>query len=326
MGIPQSIRDRYGRDQQALLSLHEYVRTTLTRWCSERGYALDGRVKTLESVAEKLETGRYRKWSELDDLVAFTIVVPTTAHEEKVGVKLAAVFQEVLVRGRGTTRKAPEVFRFDATRWYGHVRRDRELPLETRATQAIFEVQIKTAFENAWSAVTHDLVYKGQAPGWRQKRLAAQLKAMVEQIDFLLNQFESAAEGIQASSDPASDSQTLIATTFKELIGDGTLSDSLLPDSWQRFAECVFELARRPVRNDREAADKVSELCEGFTQAVRRGDLQPAGSGSLFQCVVAYLVGENGVQAIERFPIAASGEFVSFYGIDSLPLEIDLEA
>ncbi len=190
--------------------------------------------------------------------------------------------------------------------------------------EVVFEVQIKTAFEHAWSTVTHDLVFKGQQVDWRSKRLAAQLKALVEQIDFLVNQFEATAAAIQPSSDPATDTQALIVATCKELIDDGSLPASLCPESWQRFGErCSHSSAdgrgttttrrRREVRWWRSS------------RAVRSRELVGANSGSLFQCVVAFVVGRDGVTAIEEFPLAESTELVDLYGIREIPLKLDLE-
>lgn len=322
MGTPQSIRERYERDEPSLRSLENYIRSTLARWCRDQDYVLEGRTKRLVAVGEKLETGRYATWGALDDLVAFTIVVPTASHEARVLTKLRAVFQEACVRGRDSTQKAPEVFRFDATRWYGCVRQGADL--DTRASNLIFEIQIKTAFEHAWSTVTHDLVYKGQQVDWRSKRLAAQLKALVEQIDFLVNQFETTAANIQPSSDPATDSQTLISDTCRELLDDGSLPESLEPGSWQRFAECVYALARKATRNNYQAAARATAIIEGFAQAVRSGDLVPATSGSLFQCVVAFIVTRDGEDAVQDFPIAESTELVDLYGV-RVPTKLDLE-
>ena len=324
MGTSQSIRERYERDESSLIALESYVRTTLARWCRDQGYVLSGRVKDVGSVGEKLETGRIDRWSQLDDLVAFTIVVPTASHESRVLAKLGAIFDKVAIRGRGSSQKAPEVFRFDATRWYGRVREGAEL--EKRATEIVFEIQIKTAFEHAWSTVTHDVVYKGQQVDWQSKRLAAQLKALVEQIDFLVNQFETAAASIEPSTDPATDAQAVIVTTCKELLEEGSLPESLAPESWQRFAECVFALLRKTTRDNRVAADRAIALSSEFARAIRSGDQTPAASGSLFQCVVAYLVKTDGEAAIQEFPIAESTELADLYGVSNIPRKLELEA
>ena len=67
-------------------------------------------------MAEKLEGGRYRLWSELDDLYACTLVIPTAESEEHVLAFLGVAFEIVEVRSRNNRAKPPDVFRFDTTR------------------------------------------------------------------------------------------------------------------------------------------------------------------------------------------------------------------
>ena len=43
------------------------VKSTMLNFCDDKGYALTSRIKTIESLAEKIETGRFKKWSELND-------------------------------------------------------------------------------------------------------------------------------------------------------------------------------------------------------------------------------------------------------------------
>jgi hypothetical protein len=59
------------------------VKSTLVKKCEDEGYAFISRIKTIESLAEKIETGRFKKWSDLDDLFACTVIIPTLSHEKK---------------------------------------------------------------------------------------------------------------------------------------------------------------------------------------------------------------------------------------------------
>ena len=68
--------------------------------------------------------------------------------------------------------------------------------------QIQFEIQVKSAFEHAWSVSTHDLVYKNSEINWRKLRLAAQIKATVEQLDMLILAFEQTSEFIEDNSYP----------------------------------------------------------------------------------------------------------------------------
>src|SRR5437764_1108082 len=82
---------------------------------------LSGGPKRIESVAEKIDSGRYRRWVDIDDLFACTVVIPTLRDEDRVIAFLKGVFHAVDVRGRNDTRKPPAVFRFEATRFIGRL-------------------------------------------------------------------------------------------------------------------------------------------------------------------------------------------------------------
>jgi hypothetical protein len=95
---------------------------------------------------------------------------------------LGRAFNQVVVRGRNDTRKPPDVFRFEATRFIGMLHRPAGTDPKEPLFNLAFEVQVRSAFEHAWSVTTHELVYKSQSVDWKRMRLAAQLKAAVEQL------------------------------------------------------------------------------------------------------------------------------------------------
>jgi len=155
------------------------VRDSLWVLCEEKTFALVSRIKTLESASEKVETGRFKSWIEIDDLVAMTVVVPTLAQESVAIDFLQSVFDQIDLRARGSTSKAPDIFRFDSTRFIGRLRSSDESsrgPMHN----VPFEVQIRSAFEHAWSVTTHALTFKSADVSWSKLRLTSQLKAAVE--------------------------------------------------------------------------------------------------------------------------------------------------
>ena len=50
----------------------------------------------------------------------------------------------------------------------------------------IFEVQIKTILQHAWSIATHDLIYKTDTVSWPKERIAFQVKAMLEHAEIAI--------------------------------------------------------------------------------------------------------------------------------------------
>ena len=76
--MPQILMQRYGELHPLLVEVATRVKSTLASFCEKNGYAFVCRVKTAESLAEKIETGRFRRWSEIDDL-------PRSLNHHKVG-------------------------------------------------------------------------------------------------------------------------------------------------------------------------------------------------------------------------------------------------
>lgn len=291
------------------------MRSSVAGFCRRHRYGLEWRTKGIESLSEKLETGRFKNWDDVDDLVAFTVVVPTASHEPDVLAFIGSVFDLVLVRGRDQLAKPPDVFRFDATRCYCRIPRVEPQPdLEPRAFELTFEVQVKTAFEHAWSVVTHDLVYKTDDVSWAKRRLAAQLKAMVEQIDALVDNFERVAGDVPGTSDPETDALAEALELLTALHAEGLIDESFAPASWSRLAENLLRLAASIVKSrGPRAAEKLREMVRGFDEQVRSGAFQPALTGSLFQAVVAQQSRRG--EDLSRFALVASTELVDIYGI-----------
>ena len=119
MITPAGSRAKYSETERHLERLKLKVRDSLQILCDREGYALVSRLKTIESACEKVETGRYSSWVKIDDLVAFTVVVPKLTEESKVFAHLSGAFTQIELRPRGSSKKAPDTFRFDATRFIG---------------------------------------------------------------------------------------------------------------------------------------------------------------------------------------------------------------
>lgn len=187
MLYPSILERKYNEYIPFVKRVSETVKSTLVNFCESKGYAFTSRIKSVESLAEKIETGRFKKWSNLDDLFACTVIIPTLSHEEEVIQFCKNAFEINRTIKRGQNKKAPDVFRFDSTRIYAQIKRTQTLNVDNELSiyNIIFEIQIKSAFEHAWSVSTHDLVYKSSEIDWKKLRLAAQIKANVEQLDTL---------------------------------------------------------------------------------------------------------------------------------------------
>jgi ppGpp synthetase/RelA/SpoT-type nucleotidyltranferase len=326
MPPPSRLSEFYQTSLPAMEAVKSYVSQTLRPWCDRNGYLYAGRIKDLESLSEKIETGRFPSWSSMDDLYACTVVVPTAEHDEKVLKFLQEIFEEVEVRRRNSTKKPPEVFRFDSTRFIGKIRSQVGLDLVPGADAVAFEVQVPSAFEYAWQVVTHDLVYKSENIDWRKARLAAQLKAAVEQIELIIAGFQANVSFVPESSYPEFETKQKIITAFKELMNEGTISGGLAPHRWSRFADNVYDLVKSYSRNFYTIPHDVDTLLEAVSSHLRQtGSARDLMSGSLHQvivgCINARIVG--GPATLDNFVLVDSSELRDFHGVHAIPKTFD---
>lgn len=244
--------------------LQKYVRETLSSYCEQRSFALVYRLKSLESLSEKIESGRFANWSEIDDLVAFAIVIPTLIEETSVVDFLKEKFRCVSLKLRGTTQKAPDVFRFDSTRFVGKVQAPPDAAGMRPIDKINFEVQIRSAFDHAWIVTTHALAFKSPVVDWKQQRLAAELKATAEKMDLLILAFQEASRRVQESPWPIIQAKKDIYRFFVSAAEEKRFPKELVPKDWSRFTDNVYELGRRcgerpkPAQIARTITDAVS--------------------------------------------------------------------
>jgi hypothetical protein len=323
---PESVRAAYSKIEHLVIDLENYVSETLKTYAASNKYLFFGRRKTYDSLAEKLEGGRFTAWSKLDDLYACTLVVPTIAHEESVLGKLGQYFDCVEIRSRATAQTAPDVFRFDTTRFYGRLREESAVSRPRGVQEIIFEVQMPTVFEYAWITVTHDLVYKGAEVDWKKLRLAAQLKAAVEQIETVIGAFSAASLAVPTSSSPEIEAKQRIVASFRSMIEDGIISANLEPASWRRFSENIWALVKSYDRNPRSAPDSVDRLIEGIRTRWSQSDSPPCpDTGTLIQLVVSFVASEESHGKLDKFCIVDSTELRDLYGLTSIPLPFNFD-
>lgn len=249
MIVPAAVSAKHGFVLPYVEEVGKRVRDIITGYCEAKGFPFLGRAKTLNSLAEKLESGRYEHWSQLDDLYACAIIVPTLSHESDVLEFLRSKFIEVECRLRASSMKDPEVFRFDSTRFIGALHEEHDM--SANISNIRFEVQIRTAFEHAWSVTTHALSYKGANVSWKLKRVAAQLRAAVEQLDQVVLGYQEWAEIIRDQRWPIVDEQVKIAEQFGAWVEEGLIPPEVQPESWVRFSENFRALVVASMRSDR---------------------------------------------------------------------------
>lgn len=316
MIVPAVVARKHEIVKPYLSVVETTVRDVLRRYSDDRGFAYIGRLKDTESLAEKIETGRFPTWSSLDDLYACCVIVPTL-HEEPDGLAfLQSTFSTVVIKSRGIGQKDPATFRFDATRFVGRID-PKMLPQASADVLNIrFEVQIRTAFEHAWSAATHALAYKGGRVDWRRLRLAAQLKASVEQMDALISGYDSFVGAIAPQQWQDVQAKERVEEFFRERFQSGQLFEGLKPSSWLRFCDnfLVIVLASRSkyvkdkVASVNQALDLIAAELECLTM-----DQMPR-SLSLLQFCIGMLSKRGGISGpLPRYVPLITTELKALY-------------
>jgi ppGpp synthetase/RelA/SpoT-type nucleotidyltranferase len=240
MKIPGSIRNVYAIQLERCVSLKSAVDGILRpRMKPEWHYV--GRIKGEESFALKIESGRAKDPANLEDFFAATIVVRNGPEVSEAEMLLSSLFDVAYRKPQSDTEthKRPETFTFDDLRLYLRWRDDPSLPPSGLAG-ALFELQIKTFLQHAWSIATHDLTYKTDDVNWSTMRIAFQIKAMLEHAELSIQEATELSKSVALSKSDA------FTTALKEFIEVVTAlwPKQELPNDVRRFAENIMELAK----------------------------------------------------------------------------------
>ncbi|MDR7068606.1 hypothetical protein J2X02_001423 [Pseudoxanthomonas japonensis] len=196
--------------------------------------------------------------------------------------------------------KDPEVFRFDSTRFIGALREENEMPSSISGIR--FDVQIRTAFEHAWSVTTHALSYKGGNVGWKHRRVAAQLRAAVEQLDQVVLGYQEWADIIREQSWPIVDEQLRISERFRSWVATGLIPSEVQPESWVRFSENFRALVAASMQRDQEVghSKNVDIALEAVGRCLEGSDRGYPMSLSLYQYSLGALCESRVVASVNR--------------------------
>lgn len=315
MIYPAILDRKYQEYYPFVKQVADRVKATLLNFCEDQGYALTSRIKTIESLAEKIEAGRFKKWSQLDDLFACTVIIPNLLKEAEVRQFCQEKFKVNRIIKRGQNKKPPDTFRFDSTRIYASLKRPPEQQ-ETDNFLSIysitFEIQIKSAFEHAWAVSTHDLVYKSSEIDWKKQRLAAQIKATVEQLDMLIIAFDQASSMINESDYPEIKNQQKLAKLTKDLFEQNKIPEELKPKDMTRFCHNLYNMIKWSGKED-----KISKIVKFIkTKVSATSHLKIPRSLSLLQYFLAILVENKEIDfPLKNYSYHITDELITLYPI-----------
>jgi len=184
--VEASIRRKHGELFDQYNPVEIEVKELLGTACDENGWIFQDRLKSIESFALKVLDGRYQDYS-LDDFYACTVVVPNLMSIESALELIRGTFRIDEEKPGAEIRTRPTEFSFDSIRFYCR------LPSSLKPTdyqELLFEIQVKTLLEHAWSKATHQFSYKSADVSWAKERLSAQFKAILNNVDLSIMEME----------------------------------------------------------------------------------------------------------------------------------------
>ena len=238
MKVANFIRKIYDENEPRYSRLSEEVCDLLKDRVEERGWFFTHRVKALPSFALKLETGRVSDPKALDDFFACTIVVQNLALITDAEILVREHYEPEYRKPEkdDQTSKETSDFRFDDLRLYVS-RRPHVRGLDDDLTGLLFEVQIKTMLQYAWSIATHDLIYKTDTISWPKERIAFQVKAMLEHAEIAI------AEAALMASSPSVSKNNYKSTNILKIIPQlENFWPNRLPGDRKRLAENILNV------------------------------------------------------------------------------------
>ena len=155
----------------------------------------ESRLKDAESFTLKLETGRWKSLTDIDDLLGALIVVENFSALKDAESLIEEYFD---IRKRrpptpGYTTTQADSFPFDDLRFYVQWPSDSPVP-KPLYKNLMFEIQLRTFLQHAWNVATHDIVYKSEVREWPRERIAAQVRASLEQAEVTLHEIDKLAK------------------------------------------------------------------------------------------------------------------------------------
>ncbi len=194
MKIPQSFILAYDQVYPTLKRLEAFVEPRMQQIATKNNGVYSARIKESESILVKAEKGGYRNlFEEMDDLFACTITVPNSLMIKNILEEIQATFKVIEQRQRPLK---PTEFAYNDLNLSLQV-----IPYSRNKKKAfwdlVFELQIKTLLQQAWSQAGHDIIYKAKRKTWGLERIASQLRALLEMADSILANLEDAANTLQ---------------------------------------------------------------------------------------------------------------------------------
>jgi ppGpp synthetase/RelA/SpoT-type nucleotidyltranferase len=191
MKIVQSIQELYNTNLPYFKIVKSKVDEIVKSNKNDRWH-YESRIKQVESFAMKVEMGRFDKTEMFEDLFASTIVVKNLSEISLAENFISKQFNIRFKRPQSInfTHKDSSSFPFDDLRLYVSLKDFDTGEFAPNLYEIVFEIQIKTFLQHAWSIATHDLIYKSDKINWAKERIAYQVKAALEHAEVTISGVE----------------------------------------------------------------------------------------------------------------------------------------
>lgn len=245
------VRNLYDKYSHIASLQKEYLDNYFKEKMSSSFYLYESRVKSIESFALKLETGR----NAIEDFFACRFIVIKKDDIKKIKNELQNNNIKI-INSRpadiNETTKNPDNFAFDELRLYVQYMQPISMP-EKEFLNNVFEIQIMTLYSFVWAQTTHDLIYKGSEISWGKARVAYQIKALLEQAQY-------AIDTIDKTEDEYFPKNTLYETQ-KEMIQyiKSVWDIALLPSDLNRLSNNILNLIKILNSNFEEMQDVLNK-------------------------------------------------------------------
>jgi ppGpp synthetase/RelA/SpoT-type nucleotidyltranferase len=198
------------------------------------------RLKSSESFALKLETGRFTEETIFDDFFACTLVVENLDEIINARKLIESLFEVVYKRPQSDnfTFKNTDSFPFDDLRLYCRLGSNNQSQISKEVFELIFEFQIKTFLQHAWSIATHDIIYKTDQISWGKERVAYQVKAALEQAEVAI----SGAKNLSTVKELAKENKLVKKINRVIILISKHFRTEDLPEDKRRLAQNVISL------------------------------------------------------------------------------------
>lgn len=191
MKIVQSVQELYNTNLTYFNIIKKKVDEIVKSNKNDRWH-YESRIKQIESFAMKVEMGRFDNKGIFEDFFASTIVVKNLSEISLAEQFISKHFNIISKRPQlsNFTHKDSYSFPFDDLRLYASLKDFDTGELAPDLYELVFEIQIKTFLQHAWTIATHDLIYKSDKINWAKERIAYQVKASLEHAEVTISGVE----------------------------------------------------------------------------------------------------------------------------------------